>query len=720
MKTTSKTIALLISTCVGAFASLADITTGWLQTAAGTGYLFSDSGNWYEGEPNGVFSENWTPAGSQTIKLTSDWSGTLKFLGNNAYEVTFVGRNDADTKTEKRTIYLTDDLVAKPLTGTKGKIIFDGTNRNIDFDLGGVNRSFLLYDPAIPDRFRFAGQIKNGDLTLDGDGGGLMLLGTAAAVQGNVTVRPNMTLEFNFPNTSVEIERAKDITLYRSTLAFKGHNYEAIANVGRITVAAEGAPCVSFLTSEHNTAHSSTLNAKSLVLEDGAALAVVANNLGASGATGKDCIKLDVVPSFAGDVTYKLLPGIVAVTNTKASFSGAYGYGPFLTTYDEEYGIRPLDDATETSTEISSERPVNLVIGKAETLNVPGEATVNSIQMRTTAYNDGSQTLSGTEKLTVKSGMIAINCPKSCNVDIPLDFDEARGYFIAFTAHNYPVNIKKPIYGSNGIVFTKVQSPSQMMQVEDPIYSNRTQGYVITAAGGDDAYTGDTYIQCVVNLKDSSGFLPHGTREGNVFVRGTLYTGTTSVAMNGLFGDGYVQGTTSGANASTITIGEDGSDGDYKGTIEAPTVCKTGAGVQRFAGTLGLGTALDVNGGMVVLDGAVTQGAVNVAANAAIGGAGGITNNLAFAEGAKLAVKVVDGVASCLNVAGAATGGPVTVNATVEGGKWRTEQCVLTSGTSMGEMTFVKGDGVGSLELRNNGAELWASPKVSGLTIVLR
>ena len=36
------------------------------------------------------------------------------------------------------------------------------------------------------------------------------------------------------------------------------------------------------------------------------------------------------------------------------------------------------------------------------------------------------------------------------------------------------------------------------------------------------------------------------------------------------------------------------------------------------------------------------------------------------------------------------------------------------------EMTFVKGAGVGSLELRNNGTELWATPKTSGLAVFIR
>jgi hypothetical protein len=169
-----------------------------------------------------------------------------------------------------------------------------------------------------------------------------------------------------------------------------------------------------------------------------------------------------------------------------------------------------------------------------------------------------------------------------------------------------------------------------------------------------------------------------------------------------------------------MTLGDNNADGDFTGDITFATINKIGSGTQRFGGTVTCSTALNVNAGAVVIDGAVTQGAVNVAAGAALGGSGGITNTVTFADGAKLAVTVVDGVASCLTVAGTVGGGPVTVDAKIKSGKWKTAQCILTSGTSMGEMTFVKGAGVGSLELRNNGTELWATSKTSGFCVVIR
>jgi len=197
-------------------------------------------------------------------------------------------------------------------------------------------------------------------------------------------------------------------------------------------------------------------------------------------------------------------------------------------------------------------------------------------------------------------------------------------------------------------------------------------------------------VQCIVEA-GSSDFLPHGSRSGDTIVNGCLSFNT--IALNGLYGTGAVRGT-------TLTVGENGSD-------------------SRFAGSAYLTSSLNITNSTFVLDGSVTQGAVNVAAGAAIGGSGGITNNLVFASGAKLAVTVVDGVATCLTVAGTVGGGPVTVNANVTGSKWRDAQCILRSGEEI-TATFVKGAGIGSLELRNGGTELWASPKVPRFTIIIR
>jgi hypothetical protein len=146
-------------------------------------------------------------------------------------------------------------------------------------------------------------------------------------------------------------------------------------------------------------------------------------------------------------------------------------------------------------------------------------------------------------------------------------------------------------------------------------------------------------------------------------------------------------------------VGEDGSDSDFDGSAYV--------------------TTLNIAGSKFNLDGSVKNGTVNVAAGAAIGGDGEIQTTLAFADGAKFSVNVADGVGTCLEVTGAVTGGPVTVNANVTGRKWRDAQCILKSDAAIAA-SFVKGEGIALLELRNNDTELWATPKTSGFCVIIR
>ena len=75
-----------------------------------------------------------------------------------------------------------------------------------------------------------------------------------------------------------------------------------------------------------------------------------------------------------------------------------------------------------------------------------------------------------------------------------------------------------------------------------------------------------------------------------------------------------------------------------------------------------------------------------------------------------------------MKASGSVTGGSVTINASVTGKKWRKAQCIIKcegEGSSI-TATFVRGEGIGALERRNNDTELWATPKTSGLAVFIR
>lgn len=691
MKTATKAIALLVSICLGAFSSFAEITTGWTNTTAGA-QQFLDPANWVDGDINGVFSSEWSSDTSNThsIRLTNDWTGAIKFYGNIYKEITFAGYNAAGNRGEARTITLTDDLVIQPAVSqyTDSRLTFDA---NIGFDFGGVTRTFFG-NSAIGGKLRFNGPISNGNLVIDGDGAIISLLSTSA-VDGNVTVRPNTTFAFDYPGAANTVKRAGNVELRRSTLSVNTHNYDHTSQIDALTVTGEDVPGVSFLQAAHNN-KVVVFEVGSLSITNGGMLAVMANDLAAAtDATKGTRVFLTNTSSLSGSgaigtTSAPILKDVVIGVNSSIDkIVGQYGANqPVLATYDTTLGIRKLA-AAETSETVSGGDAVNLVVPSASTLTLDADATVNSLQMWADGYNSASEIITGDFKLTVQSGMVLATAPKTgAKIDVALDFGTNTGRLIASGSVNYAVDITKPIYGTAGLVLTKGMVPSYDTLV---VPSSSARGFNVTSSSGS-TYTGDTYVQCIVEA-GSSDFLPHGSRSGDAIVNGCL--SFDAIALNGLYGTGAVRGT-------TLTVGEDGSD-------------------SRFAGSAYLTSSLNITNSTFVLDGSVTQGAVNVAAGAAIGGSGGITNNLVFASGAKLAVTVVDGVATCLAVAGTVSGGPVTVNANVTGKTCRDAQCILKSDNEI-TATFVKGAGIGSLELRNGGTELWATPKVSGFAIIIQ
>ena len=123
--------------------------------------------------------------------------------------------------------------------------------------------------------------------------------------------------------------------------------------------------------------------------------------------------------------------------------------------------------------------------------------------------------------------------------------------------------------------------------------------------------------------------------------------------------------------------------------------------------------------GMLIIDGNLNEGSVTVASGAAIGGDGGITNTLTFAEGSKFTVTVADDAAPCLDV-----GGLVSGSASVEittAGKVHDNfaSCILRSDLPLAASFSCATKGYW-IELRNGGTELWAHKKQTATVIMLQ
>lgn len=686
----SITMFMLLALAAVAFPSSAFAGTGW-KTNDGGALQFLDPANWNEGDINGIFPAGWAPTAALSLRLTNDWTGTLTFLGSVAQKTTFCGYKDDNTRSQNRTITLNGDILIQP-SASANQLIFDSF---VGFDLGGETRVFRLCSPSSADKFRVQGQFTNGDAIIEG-GGGIMLL-EAASFSGNVKICENTTLLVNYANNNHDVTRANNVEINRGILSVNAYTGDDIARFGAIDVSGKSVSGVSIISvSDNKRNHISTLSAQSFSAKDGGVLALMAKNLAGDGASASR-VFFTTAPASAGSGqpgtsgARVLLDLVAGASNSE---NDLYGYGatqPQLATYDDTLGVRALS-SSETAEAVSGEDAVNLVVPSATTIELSDGATVNSLQMRSDAFDSTSPQITGEGVLTVESGMILAVAPKDgAKIDVPLDFGGATGRIVVggATKGAYRAIISKPVAGSGGLVLTKLAQTSY----DHTIKTSSNAIGVDASNSGQSTYTGDTYVQCIVNL-GSSSFLPHGTRSGNTILNGSLNFNT--IAVNGLYGIGKIYGT-------TLTVGEDGSDSDFDGSVEE---LKT----------------LNIVGGKFNLDGTVAQGAVNVARGAAIGGTGTISTSLNFADGAKLTRKVSGtGLEEPLKVATVTTNEVAAITVEADANTWKDESCLLkvTGDSTLTGLKFARGKNMGHLEIRAEGKELW-SRKANALCIIIR
>lgn len=706
MKTATNAIALLMSICLGAFTSLGDITTGWNKTAKGS-YDFLSTDNWADGVVSGVFSADWTAAtGDIDVYLGADWTGSFKILG------TVSARTLVRASNGPCTVTLNDDLYLTPASMGADFVFGNGydVKKKLNFDLGGQTRKVFMNGGA---RWIFSDRISNGNLVFDG--AGTFTFRSAGGSSGSISLSTDMVLKTGFTSSDkndIDAVRASDLTLNRSRVEFQETYVSVIDRItGKLTVLAEKPSC-SILYPRVTTADKTEMvRIGSLEMAPGSSLLVRGAKLG-----GDVKVLFDTAPETVGGIVPQLIGA-----KTDSDTAGQNGlYDQSFVSYDTENGLVPLDLTTDYAADVSAETSVNLLIPYGTTNYLSGPATVNSLYLG--AKNGGDQCAAimpgenvEDATLTVESGMVLIGYNSAAGnykyptVGVPLDFGARPGFIVCPGGKRNQIN--GALKGSAGVTFTTPMATSAAIA---------TSGLVLGGNASESTYTGDTFIQTFVNV-GATGLLPHGDRTGDVYVNGIL--DADNFTINGLYGNGTVNRSTSGTKQ--MFIGDNDANGDFAGTFSvtdnASTLTKIGTGTQRFGGTVTLASNgnFNVNVGKVVLDGTVADGAVNVAAGAAIGGSGSIATTLTFADGAKLLVKIANGVASCLSVAGTVSGGTVTVDADVAGGKWTEPQCILRSGNAITE-TFAKGAGVGALELRENGTELWATPRKAGFYVVIQ
>ena len=696
---------------LGVIMAPACLCAGWLPTGGGDFY-YTNTVNWTDGVIDNVYNAEFTSKVTQNLLFDAPFTFTngLSFTHPGEITTVFLGQGG------NVAVRLLGDIeINKSANGSKGSLTF-GSNtdgQHLDIDLGGAKRTIHNANLDVYLRNTFF----NGDLRIL-NGNWAYLSGAGGIPAGTLEIAPASTVVLDSSvRNDTGATRAKSIRLTRSTLLARGNpgadSTETIA--GPIVVDGSEGGC-SFISLNGGSGHTELLTATTLEREPWVPVSISGATLGAADGSGAVArFKLGTAPGLiggggaAGSTNISIVPGMVGSKNYRSE--GHVDYSLSFLTYDPATGFRPLDLDTEfvqeTDFPVGQTTTANVRVANGSATEVTDETTINALLLQGSYGNTAETVVSGTGPLHVTSGQIIIGYhgQKTPRITVPVDFGSARGFI------EYPQGkgsaMSGSISGSGGVVFYQAS------------IATTGAGLVLT---GTHAWTGDTYIQSQLETDDNA--LPGGTRIGDIYLNSILYVNAGT--YNGLTGSGSLRRRHSGD--AHIYFGDNDADGDFTGDVTQNkgkfTIHKIGAGTQRFACSSMTGlNGLQADAGTLILDGTLSESSVTVAAGTTFGGNGTIAaGGINFAEGAKFAVFGSNGVVSCMKASGSVTGGSVTINASVTGKKWRTAQCIIKcegEGSSI-TATFVRGEGIGALELRNNDTELWATPKTSGLAVFIR
>ncbi len=339
------------------------------------------------------------------------------------------------------------------------------------------------------------------------------------------------------------------------------------------------------------------------------------------------------------------------------SSSAADAVWTSLVTYDADTGFRFLEPDTEyetisfAQTGVAPTTGANVRVTASGVVDFAGDCTINSFSMLSTAAATVYAT-NGTVRIS--SGVLDLSSTAdNATFKGSVDFGEATGYISYYAAKK--AALEGSVAGRDVVIGDNLLDASA------------GKGLLTVRATG--AFSGDLYVNGSVTIAEKT-FVPGGARTGNLHVNGKIFVDEPTI--NGLFGGGIVDKLSTGTK--TFTIGGNDAGGDFGGTIQNTkgnfNMTKIGAGTQRFGGSVTIGGDFRVNGGTVLLEGTLSAKSVSVA------------------NGASLVVNL-----------------PASLAASEEPVK------VITATNSMEGVAFTKGERVLSLELRENGTELWATGK---------
>ena len=171
------------------------------------------------------------------------------------------------------------------------------------------------------------------------------------------------------------------------------------------------------------------------------------------------------------------------------------------------------------------------------------------------------------------------------------------------------------------------------------IASSSTAGGVVRF-GSSNTYLGDTTINSGAILRmNAVNAMPSGSGKGNVTATGTLDLNGNSTQLNGLSGNGIVDGT---SGTPTLTVGNNDTTSTFAGVIQntggSLALTKTGTGVLTLSGANPYTGATTISAGTLVVNGELTaSSSVNVTTSGAtLKGTGTMSSPVTVAVGANL------------------------------------------------------------------------------------
>jgi len=587
--------------------------------------------------------------------------------------------------------------------------------------------------------------------TVTVEGGNLYVQNASGALpNAHIVVKSGRVLAFASKSDS-GLVRAKRVTLQNAVLQVSGNTSADVTQriSDSLIIDASIGGC-SFIKATQNASKSVAFSAGKLEMPIPAVLAVEGAGLGDMPGANACNLLFDTAPMLvggggaAGTTTVSIVPRVIGGKAADGSLPG--GFKQTFVTYDPIAGLRPLDLKTEYESSFPVSSPfANVRLVKGTTWQLSAPTTINSLLFQGDSSNNGNVSqvaaASGAEnvKLTVTSGQIICGQRNAVNSEyatVPMDFGSACGTI--YSAANALQKLSSPISGTGGLIAAQVQTTF-------------SPGRYVQFFGTTGNLSGDVYV--LIDSRFESGFLPDGSegRTGDLGVMGGGRVFLTTATINALNGSGAIVNAYSGG--LTLTVGTDGSDGDFGGTIVSPvSLVKVGEGRQRMAGVSSHTRTTSVQAGVLQNDGSFSTTAVAVAADATLAGSGSFAGLVTLSDGAKLeagSVKTADQVMNLnggltlqgdaaldlvyhdpLTLGGVDVGGAltipadavVTVNVLTDAGdklKHGVAHVVLESESPLKLANFRRGTGCGSLSLSEDGTQLLMTVRV-GLAVFIR